>query len=369
VESGGGEYGATFDRQHAIRNTQHTTDFQHELDLLSEMLRIPSVSGQEAELAAFLADRLAAMGFEARVDEVGNSVGVMGEGPRELILLGHMDTVPGEISVRQEDGKLYGRGAVDAKGPLAAFICAVARVGPRPGWRWVVIGAVEEEAATSKGARYVRDRHRPDACIIGEPSGWEGITLGYKGRLLVDCRLEKTAAHSAGFDTPATEEAVAFWNRIVEHCAAFNAGHERQFDRLSPSLRRIVSDGDGLREWVEVTVGFRLPPGCDPADLQETVRALAGEADIAFRGAEPAVRAQKNTPLVRAFLAAIRGQGGRPRFKLKTGTSDMNVVAPVWDCPIVAYGPGDSSLDHTPDEHIEVEEYLRGIEVLESVVR
>jgi LysW-gamma-L-lysine carboxypeptidase len=64
------------------------------------------------------------------------------------------------------------------------------------------------------------------------------------------------------------------------------------------------------------------------------------------------------------MLKAIRAEGGRPRFKLKTGTSDMNTVGPTWQCPIVAYGPGDSSLDHTPDEHIDVEEYRRAIDVL-----
>ena len=64
------------------------------------------------------------------------------------------------------------------------------------------------------------------------------------------------------------------------------------------------------------------------------------------------------------LLRAIRAEGGRPRFKLKTGTADMNIVGLAWGCPIVAYGPGDSSLDHTPDEHIEIDEYLRGIDVL-----
>jgi LysW-gamma-L-lysine carboxypeptidase len=53
---------------------------------------------------------------------------------------------------------------------------------------------------------------------------------------------------------------------------------------------------------------------------------------------------------------------------LKTGTCDMNVVGPVWDCPIVAYGPGDSSLDHTPDERINLNEYLQSIEILKSVL-
>ena len=85
---------------------------------------------------------------------------------------------------------------------------------------------------------------------------------------------------------------------------------------------------------------------------------------MTFPYSEPPFRAEKNTALVRALLRAIRAEGGRPRFKLKTGTSDMNVVGPAWGCPIVAYGPGDSSLDHTPNEHIEVEAFRRGVKVL-----
>jgi LysW-gamma-L-lysine carboxypeptidase len=53
---------------------------------------------------------------------------------------------------------------------------------------------------------------------------------------------------------------------------------------------------------------------------------------------------------------------------LKTGTSDMNVVGPAWHCPILAYGPGESALDHTPDERISLSEYLRSIEILKSVL-
>jgi LysW-gamma-L-lysine carboxypeptidase len=68
--------------------------------------------------------------------------------------------------------------------------------------------------------------------------------------------------------------------------------------------------------------------------------------------------------LANALAAAIRRQGATPRYKHKTGTSDMNVVGPIWRCPIVAYGPGDSSLDHTPVEHLPVEEYLTAIRVL-----
>ena len=54
---------------------------------------------------------------------------------------------------------------------------------------------------------------------------------------------------------------------------------------------------------------------------------------------------------------------------LKTGTSDMNVVAPVWQCPIVAYGPGDSALDHTPNEHLPLDEYWKAVRVVEHMLR
>ena len=113
-----------------------------------------------------------------------------------------------------------------------------------------------------------------------------------------------------------------------------------------------------------MTLGFRLPLGIDIDELQETLRALAQDAELRFRGREEAFRAPKNTPLVRAFLQAIRARGERPTFQVKSGTSDMNVVGPAWDCPILAYGPGDSVLDHTPHEHIDLEEYHRAIEVL-----
>ncbi len=54
---------------------------------------------------------------------------------------------------------------------------------------------------------------------------------------------------------------------------------------------------------------------------------------------------------------------------VKTGTSDMNVVAPVWGCPIVAYGPGDSTLDHTPNEHLPLHDYWQAVLVLEQALR
>ena len=338
------------------------------VDLLEGLVRIPSLSQQEEPAVAWLVERMAGLGLRAERDAAGNAVGVRGEGPRQMILLGHIDTVPGEIPVRREAGKLYGRGSVDAKGPLAAFVAAATRAQLPPGWQVVVIGAVEEEAASSKGAHYAASRYQPDLCVIGEPSQWDRVTLGYKGRLLMHYHLRQPMTHTAGKAPGAPELAVEFWNRVAGWCADFNQGKSRVFDQALPSLRYIRSDSDGLYDSLAMTIGVRLPLDLGPATLADTVRPWAGDAELVFTGHEAAYRAEKNTPLVRYFVQAIRTVGGTPAFKDKTGTSDMNVVGPRWRCPIVAYGPGDSALDHTPHEHLVLDDYLRAIQTLTRVL-
>ncbi|HEY7358315.1 MAG TPA: M20/M25/M40 family metallo-hydrolase, partial [Ktedonobacterales bacterium] len=136
------------------------------------------------------------------------------------------------------------------------------------------------------------------------------------------------------------------------------------------SLRAINSGSDGFTDWCELEIGYRLPPGFDTPALQSwlTRQAQANGAQVTFRGAEVAYQGPRRGPLVSAFVRAMRAEGISPAFKLKTGTSDMNVVAPVWNCPILAYGPGDSSLDHTPNEHINLAEYRQAISVLERTL-
>ena len=350
-----------------------------EIAFLEELVSIPSPSGAEEAAVAWLVARMADLGFHAYRDGAGNAVGTLGppEGKPTVLLLGHIDTVEGWIPIRREDGWLHGRGTVDAKGPLAAFVLAAARTAPRLGKaRVVVVGAVEEEYR-SKGAHYlVETMPPPDCVLVGEPSGWEGITLGYKGSLAVEYRRVQPAGHSAGAGEPPAQAAVAFWNRLVEHCRALNqrlapspGAPPPRFGSLDPSLRAIRTFGDGLREGVEMHIGLRLPPGIDLDALKRQMRTWADGAELAFPYAEPPFQTEKNTPLVRALLRAIRAEGGRPRFKRKTGTSDMNVVGPAWRCPIAAYGPGDSRLDHTPAERLSLEEFQRALRVLTRVLK
>lgn len=348
----------------------------HELQLLHDMLATYSPSTEERAVGELLVARMREFGLRAEIDGAGNAVGEIagaggGSARPEVLLVGHMDTVPGFIPPEIRDGNLHGRGAVDAKGPLAAFVAAAGRLGRSDGWsgRLVVVGCVEEEYATSKGARYLVDRYQPDFCIIGEPSGWSSVTLGYKGRLLVRYRLALPVKHTAAPGASAAERAVDFWLALRDLGRERSQG-KRAFDALDASLRQIESGGDGFSEWAELLAGFRLPTDLTVEDLKAQVTAVADPtAALEFSSEEPAIRASKSNQLVRAFLSAIRAAGGEPTFKVKTGTSDMNILGPAWGCPILAYGPGDSSLDHTPEEHVQIEEWRRGLDVLERALR
>ena len=331
--------------------------------LLHDLVAIPSVSTDEDAAVDHLVGWMREQGYdEAYRDDAGNAVGVIGAGPRQVVLLGHIDTVAGFPDVRMDGRALYGRGTVDAKGPLSTFAIAARRAHLPPDVQVVVIGAVEEEAS-SRGARAVAQRFQPELCVIGEPSQWDRITLGYKGRLIIDWRWEGALAHSAGQALSPAERAVAYWNRVLAYADAYNADINALFGRLDVTLQAINSGQNGVNGWATMQVGFRLPPGINPetvaADLapDDDAEAWASGHELAFVGG-------KDTTLSRALRGAIRAQEGVPRFVHKTGTSDMNIVGPIWDCPIVAYGPGDSALDHTPDEHVDLDEYLRAIVVL-----
>jgi LysW-gamma-L-lysine carboxypeptidase len=343
-----------------------------EIELLTGLLSQYSPSERERPAVEYLVGEMERRGFKTHIDDAGNAVGIMGEGAREVLLLGHIDTVSGRIEVRQEGDALYGRGAVDAKGPLSTFVAAATRAGDQitqDRLRIVAVGAVEEEAATSRGARHILTQRDPDYVVIGEPSQWDRITLGYKGRLLLDYLHCREVSHTAGPGASVCEELVDFWQDIRRYVDGYNDGKSRMFATINPSLRRISSDDDGLMEKVEATMGFRLPLELDVEAMKCAFVNLAPpESVITFYAEERPFRADKNTSLSRAFRVAIRDAGGKPAFKVKTGTSDMNVVGPVWNCPIVAYGPGDSDLDHTPNEHIRLQEYGHAIAVLTDVL-
>ncbi len=329
-----------------------------------------SPSGQEGAAVRWLVERMRSLGYEgAFIDEVGNAVGTIGKGPHQIMLLGHIDTVSGWIPPRVEDGVVYGRGVVDAKGALACFTDAAVRCGAAEGWQLVVIGAVDEER-DSRGAWFTAEQYRPEYAVIGEPNRWNRIALGYKGCSRVRITLRRGQSHSAGGVESACEAAVEVWQAIKRFAEEYNTGKPRVFDQVLPSLQGLDSGAGDFDQWAALVVSARLPPAVSPQDWFVKLEELCGDGRVQQVGKPiPAWVCDKNTRVVRALLAGIRAEGGEPAFVYKTGTADLNIVAPQWGCPALVYGPGDSALDHTPHEKLELAEYQKSVRVLESALR
>ena len=162
----------TFARSRAARRSRSEPDVAMGTDVATAPVSMsPSCSprccrcrvqsGEEDAVASLLVSRLLRAGFDVDVDAAGNVVAGWGDGAETIALVGHIDTVPGHIEVRRDGDLLHGRGAVDAKGPLAAAIAAVSRQ-PRDGARrFVIVGAVEEETSSTRSAPPGRVDGRP----------------------------------------------------------------------------------------------------------------------------------------------------------------------------------------------------------------
>lgn len=333
------------------------------LPLLESMLACSSPSGQEGPLAALMAERMSKLGFDAAIDQCGNILGEVGDpdGPR-IMLVGHLDTVPGNVPLRRDGDHLFGRGAVDAKGPLATMVLAAASAAEAgvPA-RFVVVGVVEEEVASSRGAHHlVATQPRPDALLVGEPNGWDGVGLAYKGRTGVTLDVRRPPAHTSAPAERAVEAAVGVWQAVREYLDGLPVQGNGDFDRPIAALTRI--DGDIVRAKAEIVC--RVPPGFDFEDFERHLDHLTAGEPTRLDERTAAVEQDRRDPVVRTLCAAIRRAGARPRLKRKCGTCDMNIFVPAWKVPAAAYGPGDSALDHTDHEHVSIAELERGVGVL-----
>lgn len=331
-------------------------------ELLISLVETPSPTGEERACAERLVEFFEVNGREAIIDEVGN---VRAPADDSLLLTSHIDTVPGEIPVRVEtDGDeeiLWGRGSVDATGPLAAMAVAAVRTGMS------FAGVVGEETDSEGACHLVGTREPPEAVINGEPSGWDGVTFGYRGLLAGTYVATSESGHTSRPENNAIEDAMEWWARVKR---AVDEGKERTtvFERVTPKATAIaggVSD-DGLSVEATMDVQLRVPPGLTVEEVRETADGELDGGTVRWHDEVSPVMASPRTPLASAFRAAIRDASGEPRSLRKTGTSDMNIYQE-WDCPMVTYGPGDSDLDHAPDEHLSLAEFDRSIEMLETV--
>ncbi len=326
--------------------------------LLHDLVSIESVSGNEASCAERLASFFDSHDRSVWIDEVGN---VRVPGDDSVLLTSHIDTVPGDIPIRIEDGTLWGRGSVDAKGSLASMAVAAVETGVS------YVGVVGEERG-SRGARFLmEDREAPAAVINGEPSGWAAITFGYRGHLPGTYVTTSESGHSSRPENNAIEDAIEWWNRVTR---------EFGVDEWTPVFEQVTTkpvrfsggpSEDGLSVEASMDVELRIPPSFTVDEVREIADGQLDGGTVRWGEAIPPVMKSPRSSLARKFRGAIRDIGGDPRLLRKTGTSDMNIFADRWSIPMVTYGPGDSSLDHTPEERLELDEYDRSIQVLENV--
>lgn len=324
-------------------------------DLLVDLVETPSPSGEEGACADRVVEFFETYNRDAWIDDMGN---VRAPGNDALLVTSHLDTVPGNIPVHQEDGALWGRGAVDAKGALAAMAVTAVRTG-------VSFAGVVGEEVDSRGARHlVADRAAPRAIVNGEPSGWNGITLGYRGLLGGTYVSTSESGHTSRPDPNAIQHAIRWWSRVE---AAFERDEwESVFEQVTakPVSFNGGTDEDGLAVDATLDVQLRVPPQMTVDAVRERADGELADGTVNWWDEVPPVVASPRTPIARAFRGAIRHMNGDPRLLRKTGTSDMNVFADTWDVPIVTYGPGDSALDHAPNEHLPFEEFENALAVL-----
>lgn len=334
-----------------------------ELELLSRLLARYSPSGREGAAVAEFARLSRRLGYRSGIDRTGNGWAERGSGRPVILYLGHIDTVAGRRPVVHRSGRLHGRGAVDAKGPLAAALLAGAGFDGPGTFR--VVAAVGEET-DSRGARSLARGRAPDAVIAGEPSGWDGVTIGYKGDLRVELTFRSNRSHWSSPSPTATDAGLAWLGRLRATVDA--AGGPSPFRSLSLKVVGCSSDPDDDPEVARFLLDLRIPPGLTCEEVLRRFPADGAPDTIRERVRLEPVEADRTSPVVTALTGAIREEGGTPTLWRRSGTSDLNLVARAWGLAGAAYGPGDSRLDHTSRESISLAEVRRAAAVLRRAV-
>jgi LysW-gamma-L-lysine carboxypeptidase len=328
--------------------------------LLADLVAIPSPTGHEEAAARLLVDQLPRFGWSgSHLDGMGNVVASRGSGDRELVLMGHIDTVAGGPMIQIDDDRIQGRGSVDAKGACCAMAIAGGTVPIPPDWRVTLVGAVGEEI-DSRGARFRMPLHSPAACVIGEPTGSDGVALSYRGRIFFSFDAEDGGAHRSGSPGPMTDTVMA--------AASLGDIAKNMGEGYTMSVVEMEGREAGTR-YGRIDIDLRTPLGAVQEELELMLSETAAAFGVSLNIIEyvPPYGVQKTDRVIRAFRTAIRDTGKKPRILAKQGTCDFNVLSP-WSCPMGAYGPGDSKYDHSSNEQIPVAEFLSGVKVLKLAI-
>jgi len=356
---------------------------------LSQLVAIPTENppGHEAVAAAFIRDNLAPAGFDMRLDEYKpgrfNVEAKLSNGPGPVFALNtHMDTVPAgngwttdAFTLTERDGKLYGRGACDCKGPLIAMLESLRLLAAqRTGWSGTLIGVFTgDEEIASEGARhYAAGRPKIDSVVVGEPTGNTTFSA-HKGSLRPWVRVAGVSAHSG---SPHLGENAIFLAGAL--MPMFDEFHRDVLSTRShplvgaPSLTvtRITggTSDNVVPDICDLLIDRRLIPGETEAEALAEITALLQRAQD-VHGIRASIIGQNATtggatetevgaPIVAASLAACKAAGVNEAgpFGFQGACDLVHFVDAGAQGTVI--GPGDIQVAHKPDEFVPMDEFL-----------
>lgn len=372
-------------------------------DLALRLVQATSLSGEEKRAASVLAEAMRGLGYRVNTGDGGEVIGELEFGPGPTVLLdGHLDTVPvpdpsewsrsaqGEIA----DGRLYGRGAVDMKGALAACVLGVASLrGRHRHGRVVVCGSVGEELIEGPSLAGVARRIAPDHVVICEPSGGRVMT-GQRGRAEISVRVGGRAAHSAYPEAGCN--AVEVMADVVRELRDVPAPRHPVLGEGALVLIDIVSRPypslSTVPDLCTATFDRRTLPGESEADVLAPVRAVA--AAVAARygaSAQVEIAAHRHTAYTgtvieapkfapawtvpdddHAVAAVLRGlaAAGLPAVRAHYAfCTNGSGSAGTLGLPTIGYGPGEENAAHTVDESIRLDDLAAAATGYPAIVR
>ena len=368
---------------------------------LRDLVQTPSLSTHEGQVAERIAAEMTNVGLhDIRVDRIGNVIGRVGPGEGPMAMLnGHMDTVrvsdPDKwhydpFGAEIVDGVLYGVGACDMKGGLAAMIYGAKLLrdaGVALAGDLVVACVVQEEPSEGVGSRVLIEEEgiRPDWAVLGEPTGL-GISRGQRGRLEMRVIAHGRSAHAAcphlGDNAIYTATRLVFGLEML----AGQPANDDFLGRGSLAVTDIASQAVSLNavpDRCELVVDRRLTLGeSEMMALAEVQRVIAREgvqAEIAVaeyhaasytgytchtRASYPAWVMAEDHPLVTTAVQAARVQlKRRPQVTRWDFSTEGVYTAGVAGIPTVGFGPGDPRNAHTVDEHVALADVVAAAEV------
>ncbi len=365
------------------------------VDLARELIRIPTVNppGDVTE-AAFVCTRyLAEAGFTVELDAAEptkpNVIARYGTRPGPTLLWNsHLDVVPiGEETAWSvppfegivQDGRLYGRGACDVKGGVAAQLVAAAalvRSGIPLHGSLIVTEVADEEVGGRLGAARIADREdlRPDAVIVAEPTG-NRVCIGERGGVGIRVTVFGRTAHGAlpwegvnaieGMARVITALQHELWPRLAERRHPYFAPASATISLIEGGVKTNV-----VPDRCSIYIDRRLIPGEEPDAALQEVREVAERAVAAVPGLRVVVEAApewpgrkaivqpEDSPLVRTMVAVNQYLGLDTTLTgFSMGTDGRFFAARGY--PTIIYGPGDPRIAHQPDEWVAIDELVQ----------